>query len=425
MLEFLIAVLLILLNGVFALSELAVVSSRRARLQMLASQGRAGATAALRLHDQPGRFLSAVQIGITLVAILAGAFSGAALGGMLTDSLLDWGVPPDAADIAGYTIVITLITFASVVIGELVPKHLALRNPEPIACTVAPLMSVIARLAAPAVWLLNTSTHVVLKLLGLTQPKGSDVSDEDIQALVSEARRSGVIEHQEQEMIIAVMRLADRKARTLMTPRISVQMLDLSQSFSDQLAALRAAEHGVFPVHAGDEDAIIGVVRVRRALAAATAGAQDLAPLVESVPVVPDTSAALAALAELRKAAAPMVLVHDEYGHFEGIITPGDVVDAIAGAFRSDSAAARPDVHREADGSFLVQGSMPVDELADMLDIALPHRADFHTAAGLMIDALGELPEIGAQADIDGWRFEVASLIGHRIETLRVHRRDA
>lgn len=418
MFELIVAACLILLNGVFALSELSIVSARKPRLQLLAEQGKAGAKAALRLADKPGRFLSAVQIGITLIGILAGAFSGAALGARMSAVLVDYGLTEYVAGIAGYGIVISAITFLSVIIGELVPKHLALKNAEGFSCMVAPAMEVFSRFAAPVIWLLDASTRAILRATGMGAESASTMTDEEIRTVIAEAESAGVIAPAEQAMISGVMRLGDRTARALMTPRTEVEALDATLTPEGLREALLSTVHTRLPVYEGEVDAVIGVVRVRDVVAGRLATPPTpLAVHVKPAPVVPDTMSALVVLETLRKAEVPMVLVHDEFGHFEGVITPADILDAIAGAFRSDEdEGAEPEAHQRADGSWLFAGSMPADEMAEILRFELPERRGYETVAGFLLDAFKRLPETGEAIDIGNWRFEVVDLDGRRID---------
>ena len=418
MLELVIALCLIALNGLFALSELAVVSARKARLKTMADARRSGATAALALAEEPGRFLSTVQIGITLVGILAGAFSGAALSQSFDEVLEGWGVPTRVAEPVAYVLVIGAITYLSVIIGELVPKHLALKNPEGIACAVAPLMRTVSRLAGPVVWLLDASTKLIFRLFGGSTESASAVTDEEIRTIVAEAESAGVIETDERKMISGVMRLADRAVRGIMTPRTDVEWIDLDDGEAEIRDTLIRTKHARLPVCEDNPDNMIGVVQVRELVAALLKG-EPLAVRahVRAAPVIPDTLDALDALGVLREAEVPMALVHDEHGHLEGIVTPTDLTEAIVGAFRSDAGLGDgpASVERE-DGSWLLAGSMPVDEMAEHLRIALPAERAFQTVAGFVLQAMGRLPGVGDAAEAQGWRFEVVDLDGRRID---------
>ncbi|WP_112663266.1 hemolysin family protein [Microvirga flavescens] len=418
MLELAIALVLVALNGVFALSELALVSSRRPRLKAMAEQGRSGAATALAVLEDSGRFLSTVQIGITLVGILAGAFSGAALGEKLTLILIDAGVPRGGAEPLGYGIVIGLITYLSIVVGELVPKQFALRDPEPVACLVAPIMMFLSKIAAPAVWLLNASTRLIFRLFGATSDSDSTVTEEELKMLVGEAESAGVIEEEERRMISGVLRLGDRQVRGLMTPRTDVDWIDLDEDDPEKIRQiLIETSHSRLPVSEGSSDNMIGVVQSRELLAALLAGeALDVRKHLRTAPVIPDTLYALDALTLLRDSEVPMALVHDEYGHFEGVVTPADALEAIAGAFRSDVETEEPDAVRRDDGSWLFAGSMPVDEMAETLGVTLPEGRGYHTVGGLVISFLQHLPATGEYVDAFDWRFEVVDLDGRRID---------
>lgn len=423
MYELLIAIALIVLNGGFALSELAIVSARKTRLKGMAQAGRMGAQAALTLAEEPGRLLSTTQVGITLIGILAGVFSGAALGERLTGILEGAGMPPRAAEPVGYVVVISIITYLSVVMGELVPKHLALRNPERIACAVAPTMGLIARVGAPIVWLLDSSTRLVFRLIGQRASSEAAVTEEEIRTLVAEAESAGVIESDERQMIGGILRLGDRTVRSLLTPRPDVDVLDMTDSDTVLRRSLVESRHSRLPVIAGDPDDIRGVVHVRDLLAMMVAGRPlDIVASMRRAPIVPDTLDALDVLKVLRDAEVPVAIVHDEYGHFEGIVTPADALDAIAGAFRSDVEEGNPDSVRREDGSWLFSGSMPFGEMAEILAIQPPAVRSYETVAGFVLDLLQHLPATGEHVASQGWRFEVVDLDGRRVDKILVSR---
>ena len=404
MLELIVALILIGLNGLFSLSELAIVSSRNVRLKAMAEAGKPGARAALELSEDPGRFLSTVQIGITLVGILAGAFSGAVLGARLTEALAGVGIGHWLAEPLGYGLVIGAITYLSVVIGELVPKHLALKNAEGIACAVAPLMAFLSRIAGPLVWLLDASTKLVFRLFGNSMEPASAVTEEEIKSIMAEAETAGVIETGERRMISGVLRLGDRAVKGVMTARTDVDWIDLDQDALEIRERLIKTAHTRLPVAEGDPDNMIGVVQSRELLAAMLSGeALDVRAHIRRAPVIPDTVDALDVLEVLRSAEVPLALVHDEYGHFEGIVTPADILDTIAGAFRSDEESFEPEATRREDGSWLLAGRMPADEMADVLGILLPQTRDYETVAGLVIGALHHLPKLERP-----WRYSAA-----------------
>jgi putative hemolysin len=416
-LEIIIVLCLIGLNGLFALSELAIVSARRSRLRAMVEAGRKGARRALTLADDPGRFLSTVQIGITLVGILAGAFSGATLGVQLEGFLIRQGMSRDAAEVLGLGIVIVVITYLSLIIGELVPKNLALRNAEAIACTVAPMMTMLARIGSPLVWLLDRSTKVVLRLLGRAPEPGSAVTEEEIKTLVAEAEQAGVLEIGERQMIAGVLRLGDRAVRGLMTPRIDVDWIDVSSPASEIKERLISTGHTRLPVGEETPDAMIGVVQTRELLATLLEGKPlDVRAHTRTAPIIPETMDALDVLRVLRDAQVPMALIHDEYGHFEGLVTPTDILEAIAGVFHADAEGREPYAVERDDGSWLLSGAMPADEMADQLGIALEDRRDYQTVAGFVLAQLHRLPKTGEAVEALGWRFEVVDLDGRRID---------
>jgi putative hemolysin len=421
-LEIAIVILLTLINGLLAMSELAIVSARPARLKLMADKGSKGAATAIRLAEDPGRFLSSVQIGITLVGILAGAFSGATLGARLADSLIGAGMPSAFAQPVGVGAVVVAITYLSLIVGELVPKQIALRAPEQVAARVAPMMRIIARIAAPLIWVLDRSGKLVLAMLGQSGAQSRGVSDEEVRLIVAEAESSGAMKQAESQMIAGVMRIADRTARGLMTPRNDVETLDVGSDTAGLLQRLHDVSRSRLPVWEGDVDTIIGVLATRDILAPALMNEPfDLRALLRDAPVVRDGQGALDVVDRLRTAPAHMVLVYDEYGHFEGIITPMDVLEAIAGEF-PDDVTDEPKVVTRADGSYLIAGWMPVDEFADLLSLEPEADRDYETVAGLVLDRLGHLPQVGERLALDGWTIEVVDLDGRRIDKLLVSR---
>lgn len=419
MIEILIVLALILLNGLFALSELAVVSSRPSRLKALAASGRRGANRALALTTNPGRFLSTVQIGITLIGIVSGVYSGEAFGRQAAGYLVQLGVPDTIAVPTGFGIVVVVVTYLSVIIGELVPKNLALRNAEGFACAVAPIMILVARVAAPAVWLLDASTRLVFRVIGLSTERQIRVTEEEIKSLIAEAETAGVLETGEREMLAGVMRLADRTVVGLMTPRTEVDWIDITAGQENIKERLITTPHSRLPVGEGSIDKMIGVIQTRELLATILSGKQlDVRSHVRKAPIIPETTDALDALATLRAAEVPMALIHDEYGNFEGLVTPADVLEAIAGVFRSDTAGAEPNAIEREDGSWLLSGGMPADEMADKLGIPLPEKRAYETVAGFVLAHLQHLPETGEFIEANGWRFEVIDLDGRRIDKI-------
>lgn len=422
MTEIIIVSALILLNGLFALSELAVVSSRRARLKSMVETGRHGARRALALAEDPGRFLSTVQIGITLIGIVSGAYSGATLGVDLSAWLATKGVPANIADPMGIGLVVATITYLSLIIGELVPKHLALQNAEGIACAVAPAMTFLAKVGAPLVWVLDKSTDVVLRLLGRRSEPASQVTEEEIRTLVAEAESAGIIEADEKRLISGVLRLGDRPVKGVMTPRTEVEWIDLKGGEAEARELLTSTQRSLIPAADGSIDAVQGVIQVRDVLASYLKGETlDLKALVRTAPVVPDTADALDVLGKLRDAEIKMALIVDEYGHFEGLVTPADLLEAIAG-FSTGEIEDEPAAVQRADGSWLLAGWMAVDEMGDTIGFPLPTERSYQTVAGLVLSQLQHLPAVGEHVEFSGWRFEVLDLDGRRIDKVLASR---
>ena len=412
--------MLILVNGALAMSELAVVSSRPARLKVMAEQGDLGAATAMRLAEEPGKFLSSVQIGITLVGILSGAFSGATLGLRLTAWLREIGIAGSVADVAGVGVVVVLITYASLILGELVPKQIALRNPEGVAARVAQPMALLALVGSPIVWLLDVTGKLVLRLLGQSGQTENSVTEEEVRSIIADATTAGILEHEEHSMISGVMRLADRSARGIMTPRLDVVLIDLEDSYEDNLKIILETSHTKVLVQEGDADSIIGVLAQSDLLPALAAGEQpDLRALVKPVPVVMEHADALDVVESMRSARAQMALVVDEYGHFEGIITYGDVLEVITGIYNEEPGD-EPAITQRQDGSWLIAGWMPVHDFAERFNVPVPKDARYETVAGFVLAQINHLPKVGESFEQDGWRFEVLDLDGHRIDKVLV-----
>jgi putative hemolysin len=418
--DVIIILLLVILNGVLAMSELAIVSSRRPRLKAMARGGRHGAQTALELASDPGRFLSTVQSGITLIAVISGAFSGAALGEPTAQRIALLGVPAETAATLGFTLVIILTTYASLVIGELVPKQIALRSPEPIAVVVARPMRWLAKAMTPFAWLLDHSSRLIFKLLRLSRESEDHVTAEELQLVVAEAATAGVLEESERAMISSVVRLADRPIREVMTPRTEVAWIDADADDETIRRKLIEAPHNRIPVAEGTVDRLIGVVQARDIVSCLLADKPiDLRALMKPAPIVPDQLDAMDAMTMLRDSEVPMAFVHDEYGHFEGLVTPGNLLTALAGKFLSsaDFDTDPPLVERD-DGSWWVSGSLSADAMADALCFNLPEDRDFATAAGFALSILKHIPEVGERFSYRGWRFEIADMDGRKIDKL-------
>ena len=415
---------LVLLNGLFAMSEMAIVSARPARLKVAADRGSRGARAALRLASNQGKFLSTVQSGITLIGVLAGAFSGAKLGEPIGERLQLLGVPAHWAGQVGFVTAIAVTTYVNLVVGELVPKQVALRVAEPIAIHSAQPMSVFAAVTAPMVWLLDRSSRLILRLIGVHASSDSDVTEEELHMIFAEAEKSGVIEEDERAIMAGIMRLADRPVRELMTPRTEIDSIDRRAADPEIRAAIHQSPHSLLPVVDGAADNIVGVVKVREVLAVLVAGKRlQLGRLIRKAEIIPDQLDAMDALRILQQSGVSMALVHDEYGHLEGIVTPADLLAAIVGNFVSHSDDGdEPMVVTREDGSLLIAGALPADALARRLGLALPENREYATAAGYVLSVLKHLPHEGEHFEDQNWRFEIVDMDGRKIDKLLVSR---
>jgi putative hemolysin len=424
-LELAVIAFLVLLNGWFAMSEMAIVSARKTRLAARAADGDRGAARAVILAENPARFLSSVQIGITLIGILAGAFSGATLTSQLAGWIAQTPVLAPAAEVLAIAIVVGAITYASVIFGELVPKHIALANPEGIAAAIARPMALVARLAAPVVWLLEHSSRLVLALLRVRDSEDSALTEEEMRAVIAEGTESGVIEPREQELISGVMRFGDRKVRAIMTPRSAMMTIDMTWGDDKIREVLRQSRHSRFPVYRGNPDDIIGAIQAKTMLNAMLDGqSPDIAALVEPMEVVHDNGPALRVLDILRDSHIHMALVVDEYGGVQGLVTATDVLAVIAGR-PGDSGGDEPLVMRE-DGSWLVDGDAAVDLVAEHIGcrIMAGADADYATVAGFVLARSRTIPGTGDYFTWDGWRFEIVDMDSRRIDKILISRQN-
>lgn len=415
-----------MLNGVFAMSELAIVSAKTSTLETRAEAGSSSARMAIRLAADPGKFLSTVQIGITLIGIIAGAYSGASLGGPVGERLALLGVPARFTSEAGFALVIAVTTYLSLIVGELVPKQLALRNAVAVAMVMARPMDLLARAAAPLVWVLDKSSALLIALFGLRNRDQETFTAEELQIIFAEATRSGVIEAEQHQILTGVVRLAERPVREMMTPRTEVDWIEADAADAEIRARIATSPHSLLLVAEGSPDNVLGVVKVRDVLAALVAdGTAKVRALTRKVEVVPDQLDAMDALRVLQSADVAMALVHDEYGHFEGIVTPIDLLTAIVGNFASDQDAGDiPQIIEREDGSLLVSGALSADALSDRLGLEYGEDRDFGTAAGYALSVLRKLPVEGEVFRDQGWRFEVVDMDGRRIDKLLVSQED-
>ena len=412
---------LVTLNGVLSMSELAIVSSREARLKAMAKSGSRGAQCALDLAADPGRFLSTVQSGITMIAIFAGAFSGEKLGDPTAARMQYYlGLDSDTAHTIGFGLVIVLTTYVSLVIGEIVPKQIALRSPEPIAIVMSRPMRWLAVVTAPFVWVLERSSALIFRLFGLDRESKNHVTAEELHLVVAEAQTAGVLEEDERAMISGIVRLADRPVREVMTPRTDIDWIDVRSTGDEIRRALLETPHSRVPVADGAVENIVGVIQTRDVMAASLEGRSiDLKELCRKAPVIPDLMDAMDALAVLRAADVPLALVHDEYGHLDGIVTPGSILAALAGTFAHDvEQGEEPPLVERDDGSWLVSGAASADLLTDRLGVNLPHDRDYSTVAGFALSVLKHLPDTGEKFRHDGWSFEIVDMDGRKIDKL-------
>ncbi len=416
--EILLVLALTLVNGVFAMSELAVVSSRKGRLMAMEREGVAGAAAALALHENPGRFLPTVQVGITLVGILAGVFGGAALARPLGEALEELPFVLGYGQALGFGLVVLAITYANLILGELVPKQLALRNPERVASILAPALGVLARVTDPFIRLLSASSAFILRRFGTYTPTEQGVTEEEVKAVVAEGVQAGALDQNERQMIERVLRLADRPVRALMTPRNEVAWIDRNAAPADIAEVLRADNLTRFIVADRRVDNVVGVVAVKDLLDQLLAGdALSIAAALRQPTVLPDNLSALDALERLRGDPLGMALVLDEYGSFEGVVTASDLLEAIVGEL-GPAPTDPPGAVARFDGSILLDGMMALDELRDRLkDFEPPPQSgQYHTVAGLMMALLQRVPRETDRIAHGGWRFEIVDMDGRRVD---------
>lgn len=425
--------LLILMNGVFAMSEIAVVAARTTKLQELADGGDRGAHRALALKGEPGPFLSTIQVGITLVGVLMGALGEAALAEPVRDLLAVIPLFAASAEWLGLALVVALITYLSVVVGELVPKQLALLAPERLAALVARPLGLLAQLALPVVWLLSTSSGVLLRLFGARTSGEPPVTDDEIRVLMAQGAEAGVFHRNEEPMVSNVLHLDEQRIGAIMTPRNEIEALDLDQDPEALGQCLAAIEHTLVPVYRDDLDQrLLGVLRrvdlLPVCLAGADLSAGSIEGLLRPAVFVPESVSSAQVLESFRDNRINMALIVDEYGGLEGLVTLADVLQAIVGEPLGDDIDDEDEVIRRADGSFLVDGSLPLDRLRAQLGIGDPlpgeDGASFHTVAGFVMHALGHIPRESESVDAAGLRFEVVDMDQQRVDKVLVARVD-
>ncbi|MEJ2788768.1 MULTISPECIES: hemolysin family protein [unclassified Pseudoxanthomonas] len=420
MLELLIVAFLIVINAFFALSEMALMTSRKLKLKQMAQESR-GARVALHLAEHPDNLLSTVQVGITGLGILTGMFGGDAIGQMIADWLA--GIWPDAlryTTAIGTASAVTLITASSVIFGELIPKRLALTNAEVIASAVAIPLDWLSRIARPVVFVLGAINRGVLRMLGIRDDNRNAVTEEEIRMLVTESHEQGVIDVDERNMMNRVLRLGDRTADSLMTPRKRIVWLDVAASYSENLETMRESQFSRFPVYRGSDQDVVGVLEVKTLLDRFADPSPEIFRDLRDPLFVSESTHAMKLLEILREEQQSLALVVDEYGEIQGLVTLSDLMGAVVGRLQaSENTEDAPLVVVRDDGSLLVDGSLPNDDLRELLGgVALPDDDEYNTLAGMMIERFGRIPHVGERLDWAGWRFEVVDLDGARIDKL-------
>lgn len=418
--------LLVLLNGLFAMSELAIVSARKARLAAKAEEGSKGARIALKLQENPARFLSSVQIGITLVGILTGAFSGATLAEHLAVWLAEtFPETAAASEILSIILVVGVITYLSLIAGELVPKQIALANPEGIAILAARPMALVAKSASPLVWILERSSKLMLKILGVRKSTAQAVTEEEVRAMIAEGTESGIFEPQEKELISGVMRFGDRKIKAIMTPRNQIVSIDLEWDRDRIAATILECPHSRIAVTKGKSEEVLGVLQAKDVADAFLAGKPfDPASLVKPVEVVHDNAPALSVLDTLKRSPIHLAVVVDEYGGLEGIVTMADILSAIVGSLFEHGEEYEGVLIQREDGSWLVDGDAAVDMVAERTGcrVVVQDKGDYVTLAGFILSKSRSLPSTGERFDWDGWRFEIVDMDRRRIDKVLISR---
>ncbi len=422
LLEILIIFLLLVANGIFAMSEAAVISARKARLQQLAEAGNAQARAALALATQPNQFLATVQIGITLVGILAGAFGGATLAGEIAVQLSVIPILAPYSETIGLGFVVLGLTYFSLIIGELVPKRLALNNAEGIASAIATPMRLLSIVAAPVVHLLSVSTDVVIRLLGIKPSTEPSITSEEIKILIAQGRASGVFEAIEQEMIESVLRLDERQVDTCMTPRTQIVCFALEESPEEIRRKIVTSQHSRFPVIKDNLDNVLGIVHAKDLLTQLLAGQPlDLQTLLRPPLCIPKSMSALKVLDLFKERRAHLALIIDEYGGTHGIITHNDILEDIAGNIPSTGEPGVPEAVRRADGSWLLGGLLPIDKFKEIFDFEkLANEENYRTVGGFVTSQVRTIPTVGQRFEWGNLCFEVVDMDGHRVDKVLV-----
>lgn len=420
--EILLIFLLVIANGVFAMSEMAVVSSRKARLQQFANAGDAKALSALELANAPDRFLSTVQIGITLVGILAGAFGGATIASQIAAYIAVVPALAPYSSALGLAAVVAAITYLSLIFGELVPKRLALNNPERIASFVARPMNLLSKFASPFVWFLSFSSETVFNLFRIKPSNEPPVTEEEIKVLIAQGTQAGVFEETEQDMVESVFRLGDRRVKALMTPRLDIEWLDVNSAAEEIRQAMRESLYSRFPVCDGSIDEVIGVVKAKDFLVLEDENA-SLRSVLKQPLFVPETRTALQTLELFKRAHTHIALIIDEYGAVEGLVTTNDVLEAIVGDIALPANQSEMYAVRREDGSWLLDGALPVDDFKEIFSVtklAGEEKGAYHTLAGFIMMQLGRIPKVAEYFEWNNLRFEIVDMDGNRVDKVLV-----
>jgi len=412
-------IFLILLNGVFAMSEIALLTARKNRLQKLAEEGKSSAAIAVRLGEDPTTFLSTIQVGITSIGILNGIIGQSVFAGPVSAWLARLGLAPQTSAFVATVAVVVLVTYFSIVVGELVPKRIGQISPEAIACSVAKPIRLLSILSRPFVWLLSSSTSGLVRILGIGRDEKDSVTEDEIQAMLKEGSETGVIEEQQHTMFRNIFQLDDRLAGSLMVPRSDVVFLDMALPMDDNLKRVAESEHTRFPVCEGGLDRLAGFVRGNRLMAQVLKGEiPDWATCLQPCTFVPETLTGLDLLEEFQEGGIDIAFVIDEYGEFQGIVTLHDLLEAVTGEFRQVNPEDSWAIRRE-DGSWLLDGSIPIPEMMDRLELPrVPEleKGHYNTLAGMVMLLLERLPREGDHVTWEGWRFEVVDMDANRID---------
>ena len=423
-LEIFFVLLLIMLNGLFSGAEMAVVSSRKVRLEQMANQGIKKARAALKLANSPNNFLSTVQIGITLIGILSGAVGGATLVQRLQPLVDNFEFLKPYSEGISVTIVVTLIAYLSLVFGELLPKRVALNSPEKIACSVAGPMNTLSKFTAPLVHILSFSTEILLNLFGIQASSEPSVTEEEIKVLIQQGTQLGMFEESEQRMVERVFSLSDRPIKALMTPRFEIIWLDIQLSPEENQRRITESNYSRFPVCRENLNECLGILRGSNFLSARLAGQEiDLETMLQNPLYVPENTSALKILEQFKKTGIHIALITDEYGDIEGMVTLNDLVEAIVGNIDSSENREEPMIIEREDGSWLLDGLLSIDDVKHLLKIkSLPEEetGNYHTLGGFMVNFLGYIPTSAEYFDCEGMRFEIIDMDSTRVDKVLV-----